>query len=134
VTTDREGLVYVADFGNNRVQVFSPDGHFIRAWGHAGDGPGDFDWPLGIAIGPEGTVLVLDTDNSRIQRFTPDGKLIEIWGHTGKEVGEFLWPDGIAVSPNGTVVVADTANGRLQVRRPGHSSTIGEMIPRVFWR
>lgn len=77
-------------------------------------------------------MLVLDTDNSRIQRFTPDGKLIEIWGHTGKEVGEFLWPDGIAVSPNGTVVVADTANGRLQVRRPGHSSTIGEMISRVF--
>ncbi len=33
IALDSEGLVYVADRENNRVQVFTPDGEYIREWG-----------------------------------------------------------------------------------------------------
>lgn len=32
VDIDKEGRLYVADFFNHRVQVFAPDGSFLRKW------------------------------------------------------------------------------------------------------
>jgi tripartite motif-containing protein 71 len=31
ITTDSEGYIMVADYGNDRLQLFEPDGDFIRA-------------------------------------------------------------------------------------------------------
>ena len=53
---DGEGRVYVADLGNNRVQVFSADGEFITAWGAFGVGDGQFDVPTGVAVDGMGSV------------------------------------------------------------------------------
>ena len=33
VTSDHNGCVYVADFVNDRVQVFTPDGGYLRQFG-----------------------------------------------------------------------------------------------------
>ena len=36
IAVDSSGLVYVADRENSRVQVFTPDGEYVREWGRAG--------------------------------------------------------------------------------------------------
>lgn len=46
----RNEEVYVADSGNNRVQVFSKNGNFVRSFGVLGVGPGEFDEPDAIAV------------------------------------------------------------------------------------
>ena len=56
VALDGAGNVYVADTLNHRVQVFSPDGEALRQWGGLGSGDGDFDHPMGIAVGLLGNV------------------------------------------------------------------------------
>jgi DNA-binding beta-propeller fold protein YncE len=38
IVVDASGNVYVADFENHRVQVFSPEGRFLRKWGSEGVG------------------------------------------------------------------------------------------------
>ncbi|MEE8265305.1 MAG: NHL repeat-containing protein, partial [Acidiferrobacterales bacterium] len=43
IALDRQGNVFVADFYNNRVQKFAPDGTFLTAFGESGQGPGQFD-------------------------------------------------------------------------------------------
>ncbi len=50
IALDSEENVYVTDEWLNRVSVFDKDGNFLRCWGSAGSGDGEFDGPSGIAI------------------------------------------------------------------------------------
>src|SRR5207248_1742754 len=67
------GLLFVADFGNDRVQVFRSDGTYVRSWGTRGTAPGQFTRPTGIAVDHDGAVYVADHFNDRVQKFTPEG-------------------------------------------------------------
>lgn len=69
VAVDSVGDVYVADFYNDRVQKFGPDGAFITEWGGHGAGAGQFDRPTAVAMGPDGRVYVVDFGNHRVQAF-----------------------------------------------------------------
>ena len=66
---DASGNVYVAEIGNNRVQVFSAAGEFLAKWGSPGSGDGGFDLSLGIGVDASGRVYVADTGNDRVQVF-----------------------------------------------------------------
>jgi NHL repeat len=69
-----DGSVYVADNGNQRIQQFSADGTFVRAWGTGGADAGQFSNPVAVAVDPaDGDVLVADRDNNRVQRFSSTG-------------------------------------------------------------
>src|SRR6266571_7791907 len=45
IAVGRNGMVYVSDSGNDRVQVFTPQGRFIRQIGSYGSGKGQFFFP-----------------------------------------------------------------------------------------
>lgn len=67
--TDAAGNVYVSDVGNDRIQVFRPDGTYLAAWGGTGSADGQFHTPESVAVGPEGAAYVVDLGNRRLQRF-----------------------------------------------------------------
>ncbi len=113
-----DGKVYVADKGNNRIQVFEQDGTFVRKWGSGGSGDGNFSGPHRIAIGGDGKVYVTDLGNSRIQVFEPDGTFVRKWGSGGSGDGQFSLPSGIAIGGDGKVYVTDLGNSRIQVFEP----------------
>ncbi|UCH79178.1 MAG: NHL repeat-containing protein [Candidatus Coatesbacteria bacterium] len=55
---------------NHYVERFAGSGSFIEAWGQRGSGPGEFEFPSGIAVSPTGErVYVADSGNDRIQYF-----------------------------------------------------------------
>ena len=56
----KDGTVYVLDTKDSRVKVFDAKGKFLRAFGKAGQGPGEMNRPVGILITPENEVLVED--------------------------------------------------------------------------
>lgn len=64
-----QGLVLVADSGNNRVQIFRRNGEFVGTFGTAGTGPGQMLRPSGLAVTDDGTVLVSELSNNRVSRF-----------------------------------------------------------------
>ena len=134
VAADASGNIYVADSGNNRVQVFAADGTFLRGWGSTckldtgegcvDGGRGQFNEPWGIAVGADGSVYVSDTWNHRIQKFTSDGQFVTAWGvfgSTGGELGQeglFYGPRTVVIGQDGNISVMDTGNKRIQVFRP----------------
>ncbi len=69
IAVTANGLVYVADQSNDRIQRFDEDGNFQTRWGSEGTGDGQFEHPGGVAVAPTGLVYVADTYNGRIQRF-----------------------------------------------------------------
>jgi DNA-binding beta-propeller fold protein YncE len=83
------GEVYVTDLGNNRIQRFTDDAHFIDKWGanggdgSSGNGDGEFTSPFGITADASGDVYVADADNNRVQKLGPTGTFIARWGANG---------------------------------------------------
>ncbi|MGB8957407.1 MAG: 6-bladed beta-propeller [Candidatus Aminicenantales bacterium] len=69
----KDGTVYVLDTKDSRVKVFDAAGKFVRAFGRAGQGPGELNQPVGILITPESEVLVEDALNRRLAVFALDG-------------------------------------------------------------
>jgi DNA-binding beta-propeller fold protein YncE len=112
VAVDSEGNVYVADFGNDRVQKFNSNLEFVSAWGAHGNLPGQFKQPSAIFVGPNDDVYVTDTWNQRIQVFNKNGEYLREWG------AAFFGPRGITINDEGQVYIIDTGNHK--VRRFGN--------------
>lgn len=109
LAADSRGNLYVADTKNSRIQVFDPNGQFVRAIGVPGSGDGQLKEPCGVAVDPEGTVIVADTWNHRIARFKADGSWLGVW--TDDQRG-FFGPRAVLLS-RGSLYVADTGNKRV---------------------
>ena len=104
---DRDGNVFVADFGNCRIQKLDSGLKPLAVWGRRGEESGEFQDPCGVAVGPDGLLYVADTWNGRVQVFDPSGKPVREWQ------ADFFGPRGIAVGRDGRVYVADTGNNRV---------------------
>jgi sugar lactone lactonase YvrE len=117
VAVDKEGLVYVTDTWNDRVEIFDPEGKFIRTWGKPGDGPGYFARPKGIAIDGDGHVWVADSVQDRVQVFTPEGQLLIWMGGHGAYPGQFNALAGITIDKNNRVFTSEQFAGRVQMFR-----------------
>lgn len=66
-----DGRIAVADFFNNRIQIFSADGKFLTSFGTRGSGAGQFHNPIAVAAGPDGSLFVADLHNQRIEKWRP---------------------------------------------------------------
>lgn len=110
--TDTE--VYVVDTGNERVEVFGPDGSFKRAFGGKGSGPGQLSEPVGIAIGPDGLVYVADSGNARISVFTQDGAPVAQWP-VQSWVGHAYFEPYLAFGNDGLLYATSSATGSVEV-------------------
>jgi DNA-binding beta-propeller fold protein YncE len=117
------GLLYIADSGNNRIQVFNEDGEFLDQVGVPGTSPLQFNEPWGVAVADR-YLYVADTWNHRIQKFNLDGDLVGPIGQYGR-VGEeqsgggfFFGPRQIVILDDGNLLVTDTGNHRFQVLQP----------------
>ncbi len=74
IVVDGAGDLFVLDTGNHRVQKFGPDGKYLATYGRQGQGPGEFYYPVWLALDAKGFLYVSDPNNQRIQVLTPDGK------------------------------------------------------------
>jgi NHL repeat-containing protein len=67
-------------YGNHRVVVFDSKGKYLRQWGSAGDGPGQFakmggGHPHCVALSKDGFLYACDRGNNRIFEFDKVGNL-----------------------------------------------------------
>ena len=128
VAVDAQGNIYVADYGNNRIQKLSPAGTVVAMWGtpQPGRSPGQFDGPSGVAVDSHGNVYVADSGNNRVQELSRVGRPISQWGRAGSKPGQFSGPHSLAVDASGNVYVADFGNDRVQ-----RLSSAGKVV--VMW-
>ena len=109
-----EDEIYVVDTGNERVQVFAPDGTFLRAWGGYGSEPSQLIEPVGIAIDSEGRVYVADSGNARISVFARTGTPLEQWPVPAWQ-GNLFFEPYLAIDPSGRLYATSSATGSVEV-------------------
>jgi len=116
------GLLLVADYCNDRVQVFSCDDDdddgfsFVSKFGEHGDQPGQFNGPFGLAIDHDhDRILIVDTFNHRVQSWSlSEQSFLSCIGHRGTRDLEFFNPRGIAIDKHHRrIIIVDTGNNRL---------------------
>jgi len=118
VATDDDGNVYVADFRNDQIQVFDPEGKFLRVFP-------DRDKPVGMgSSGRDGKGIavtsltvqdgrVYSTDRFQVVVFDTDGQLLGQFGKPGPGPDDLDHPNGIALGMSAIVVVSDSNHNRV---------------------
>ncbi len=108
VTTDNKGNIYVSDqkpFGE-RIQVFSHDGKFLRAFAKKGTKPGEMLRCHGMDFDSDGRLYSIDVDAMRVNIYTHDGEYIKSWGRDGPYREDFNAPHGLIIDPNDDVFIS----------------------------
>jgi hypothetical protein len=93
------------------VRQYDASGKYVRSFGRAGQGPGEFRTVSGIGVLPDGRVLVWDTSGWRINVYSPSGAVLDTWST----------PSGMGtggVSSSARAMLIDTA-GIIWLRRSG---------------
>lgn len=88
------GNIYVVDHYNDRVQVFSPTGTFIKKIENT-----NFSRPTGIAIDNLGIFYVTSANTKKIIKFGQNGSSLSTWDMSS-------YPSDLATDSSGNVYVA----------------------------
>jgi DNA-binding beta-propeller fold protein YncE len=110
-----DGLVYVCDRANDRIQVFRKDGTFVKelrveiqtlANGSV--------WDLVLSTDPQQQfIFIADGANGQIHTIArEDGKLLSQWGRHGRQPGQFKWVHNIAIDSKGNLYTSEVGFGR----------------------
>ena len=94
VVIDKAGNFYVAEYGeNDRIQVFSPEGKWLRQWGgHGYELKGVPPAEGSLEIDDEGISTSPTALNNRIQVFDTSGSSCRYWGEKGGQARPALLP------------------------------------------
>ena len=119
VRLDRDGLVYVCDRMNNRVQVFRKSGEFVRqfVFEPATRGSGSA-WDLVLSEdAAQRYMLVADGSNNEVRiTLRESGEVIGSFGRPGRQAGDFHWVHNIAVDSQGSVYTSEVDTGKRAQR------------------
>tara|TARA_Y100000590_G_scaffold101430_1_gene115157 strand:+ start:9804 stop:10970 length:1167 start_codon:yes stop_codon:yes gene_type:complete len=113
-----DGLVYVCDRPNNRVQVFKTDGTFVNEVRIAPRTLGDGStWDIAFSRDPEQKFMYL-ADGKNMKVYIMDRASLEIltsFGDGGRQPGLFFAVHSIATDSKGNIFTTETYEGkRLQ--------------------
>ena len=100
-----DGNIWSLNRGAIPIQVYSPDGKLIKAWGQ-----GMFKNPHTIRIDPQGGLWVIDTLAQTVRKFSPEGQVLMTLGtpnEPGEDAKHLNQPNDVAFGPNGDIAVSD---------------------------
>ena len=119
VAVNRDGVVFVADRENSRIQLFTPDGEYLTSWT-------DVARPCQVFVAASGDIYVAelgfragmwpgtsaptsDATGGRLSIFDPHGELLARWGG-GEDPcapGDFFAPHAVWVDTQGDIYVSE---------------------------
>lgn len=131
IAADARGNIYVADRGNQRVQVLDSDLNFVRDIkidvpvpadatstvsppGKEGTFAPGAPWAVCITPGPNQVLFVADSYPGRVYKLSLDGKLLGYFGKNGKQLKQFNWIHSIACPSENEIYVGEILTWRVQ--------------------
>lgn len=127
--------LYIVDM-TARIQVFSPEGEFIRSWRTPEHKNGR---PTGLSFDRQGRLLVADTHYFRVLVYSPEGQLLStLGGVQGHGPGEFGFVTDAVEDSRGNLYVSEygeydriqkfTPDGKFVLEWGGHGFEPGKFV------
>jgi DNA-binding beta-propeller fold protein YncE len=110
-----DGLVYVCDRTNDRIQVFQKDGTFVKEMFIAKETLGSGSvWDIAFSSDPAQTyLLVPDGTNQEVRVLIRDTlEVVSAFGQAGRWAGQFYGAHNIAADSHGNLYVTETYEGK----------------------
>jgi len=111
----RDGLVYVCDRVNDRIQVFRPDGKYVKEMFIAKNTKAAGSvWDIAFSKDPQQKYIYLtDGQNDRIYIILRDTlQVLTSFGDGGRYPGQFFGVHSIAVDSKGNIYTTETYEGK----------------------
>ena len=134
---DSLGNLFIADTGNHRIRMLTPNGYLYTVAGNGGKGyNGDgmrpvsaqLNTPTGVAVSPRGELYISDTGNHRVRKIErQSGSLVTVAGTGEKgndgdlglaENAKLNKPSAIIFDQRGNLFIADTGNHQVRWVEP----------------
>lgn len=106
IALDQSGNVWLYTRRNPTVQVYGPDGKYLKGWTE--ENPKTV--PHGLKFDRDGNVWLVDVGLHVARKFSPEGRLLQVLGtlgEPGEDATHFFMPTDIAFGPNGDIFVSD---------------------------
>jgi sugar lactone lactonase YvrE len=128
ISLDNNGVVIVADQGNQRIAWFDADGKFlfeIKSWEDDDGATSEFGRVTRLASDDLGQVFVCDTIRREVLAFSSSGEMILSLGASANEGDGLKQPWGIAIGKEGQFFVSEQGANQIRVFSPdGQNETI----------
>jgi DNA-binding beta-propeller fold protein YncE len=111
----QDGLVYVCDRANDRIQVFRKDGSFVKEFfvekATLANGS---TWDLELFPDQNETYIMnADGANNEVRTLVRDtGEVVGAFGRNGRQAGDFHWVHNIAIDSKGTIYTTEVDTGK----------------------
>lgn len=131
VALSRDGALYIADTGNQRIRRVK-DGVITTVAGsglegYAGDGglatAAELDVPLGLALDSRGNVYIADSGNDRVRKLDVGGHITSVAGNGTRgysgdggpaAAAELAQPVAVSVDSSNNLYIVDSLNNRIR--------------------
>ncbi len=129
--------VYVADYGNHRIQRFDRNLSFVSSFASSSPGADEriFGYPKSVAISNSGSLFFIDGENREIVKLTTANQIERSFGGFGSGKGKLQNPARIRIDPGDHVFVLDGDVIRVFDIYGNYLTTLGEgyfRSPSVF--
>lgn len=115
VRISHDGLVYVCDRKNDRIQVFQKDGKFVKEGFIARETLGNGSaWDIDFSPDPGQSFIYLsDGTNQRVWLLHRESlKVAGHFGRIGRYAGQFIWLHSLAVDSKGNIYTTEVYRGK----------------------
>ena len=115
VERSNDGLVYVCDRQADRIQVFNPDGKFVKeAWFAKNTLASGSTWDIAFSKDPQQRYIYLADGTNEKVRIVVRETLQEVtnFGDGGRQPGQFFGVHSIATDSKGNIYTTETYEGK----------------------
>jgi hypothetical protein len=115
IRLSRDGLLYVCDRANNRIQVFRKDGTFVKEFVVAAPTRGNGStWDADLsADAAQQFIHAADGENNVVWNLLREsGRVLGHFGRSGRSAGQFHWVHNLAVDSRGNVYTTEVDSGK----------------------